>query len=230
MPIWKIKAMRVPALILFLAFSAAPAFASTFSFVTPSNSLAAGSAVDAQAKFQVSAGLMYVTLVNVESGITSVGQNISSIFFTVNSGASVLSLSPSDLAASSGTEVSIDSSGTVTGSQTVSSTHWKAGSSSGQSYLNDLSGGQPVDTIIGPPSYATVNSSIAGNAPHNPFVQQQAVFTIRNPGLLATSTISSVSIGFGTAAGNAVRAIPEPGGLALLGIGLIALFIKRSKS
>ncbi len=223
---------RVLAAFLLFLLSFGQAVASVYSFATAANSVdSAGEPVRARVKFSISDDSMVVTVINLQSGIVSVGQDISSLFFTVDSGGAVLSLGSKDLATSTGTQVNISSGGAVTSTKTVSPiAHWTAGSSGGQSYLNDLSGGgSPIDTIIGPPSsngsYTTVNSSIAGNGPHNPFIQQQAVFTFNNPGLLQTAKVTNVLVGFGTTAGNTIRMIPEPGSLLLFALGL-AFFIR----
>ncbi len=219
---------RVLAAFLLFLLSLGQAAASVYSFATAANSVdSAGESVRARVKFSISAGSMVVTVVNLQSGIVSVGQDISSLFFTVDNGGAILSLGPQDLSTSTGTQVNIASGGAVTSTRTVSPIpHWAAGSSGGQSYLNDLSGGgSPIDTIIGPPSssgnYTTVNSSIAGNKPHNPFIQQQAVFTFNHPGLLQTAKVSGVLVGFGTAAGNTIHMIPEPVTLLLVALGLV---------
>lgn len=215
-------------IIAFISLLSSQACAKTFSFATPAGSANAGFPLTASAKFNVTAGSMVVTLVNLQANTVDIAQNISSLLFTVSNGAAVLSLAPADLAGSSGTQVTIGTGGVVSGVQAVSPiTHWSAGSSAGQSYLSDLvSGGNPVHTIIGPAStggnYGSVDATIAGNATNNPFIQNQAIFTINNPGILSTSSISNVSIGFGTTAASSVRAVPEPGTIFLVSIGLLA--------
>lgn len=216
---------------MMLALSGTQASAKVFTFVTPVNSVSAGNPVDTKATFNVTAGSMVVTLINLQSNILNVGQNISALFFTVDNGGSILSLAPTDLSGSSGTEVTIGTGGAVSGVQAVSPiTQWTAGSSAGQSYLNDLAGGNTIHTVIGPAtggSYATVDTSIAGNVTNNPFIQNQATFTITNAGLLSTTNLSGVSMGFGTTPGNVLGMVPEPGSLLLVAIGMVAGALNR---
>ncbi len=218
---------------LFLATTlfTTPSFANIYTFSTAINAKdTALEPVSAEAIFDISAGSMTVTLVNFQSNITSIGQNISSLLFTVNNGSSILSLANAK-ATISGSEVQIGSAGTssagmltnaVVGATGTTSGHWSAGQNGSQAYLNDLNGGgAPDQTIIGPAdsngNYATVNHSIYGNGQHNPFIQKQAIFKIVDAGLLTTSTVSGTQIGYGT------TPVPEPGSLALFAIGVAAL-------
>lgn len=205
---------------------------------------AAGESVSAQASFDISSDSMVVTLVNLQTGIDSVGQNISSVFFSLNNCGSVLSLSQQNLTGS-GTDITIGTGGVVTNTRQNASLdsnsggHWQLSSSGDQVSLNDLSGGgSPDQTVIGPSDssndYSSVNRSIYDNAPHNPFVQNEAKFTVKfPPGLLGDNVkISDVKIGFGTQSGDnkncyARVALPEPGTLPLLVIGAAAFGLFR---
>lgn len=223
-----------------LAAMSMPAYAKTYSYSTGSTTTGGvfGVSVDAKATFDVSAGSMVVTLTNLQSNITNVGQDISSLWFTVNNGSSILSLSGASVTLSGnlidiGSNGVMSTAGTLTdvklGTKGTSTEHWSAGQGTSQFYFNDLNGGgQPYQTIIGPPGsngkYGSVNNSIYGNTSHNPFIQNQATFRIQAAGLLATSTISDIKVGFGTNDCNTptVRMVPEPGSLALLAIGALA--------
>jgi hypothetical protein len=87
--------------------------------------------------------------------------------------------------------------------------------------------------IIGPPAasgnYTAANSSIAGNDPHNPFLNQTATFTLALSGVTAATNISNVIFSFGTADGNNV-AVPIPAAVWLFVSGLLGLIgIARRK-
>lgn len=242
----------------FSFFFASQASASFYSYATTPGQLASNCPsscntqnlpVSAKATFDIQAGQMIVTLTNLESNITSVGQNISSLFFTVNNSSSVLDLSKANVTLSASlvtitSKTNSYSAGTLNNvpvtSTASSSTHWTTYGyqpngttplTQNQMGLNDLNGGgQPDQTIIGPGPYNTVNSSIYGNGPHNPFIQQTATFTIAAAGLLPTSKVTSVQIGFGTAPNcNIMHTVPEPGALPLFAIGAAAIGAARRK-
>ncbi|HQT27023.1 MAG TPA: PEP-CTERM sorting domain-containing protein, partial [Burkholderiales bacterium] len=148
------------------------------------------------------------------------------------------------------TNVKVNATGsTITTNNEDTATHWSKdkygpnGTSivaKNQLFLNDLNGGGgPAQTILGPASngnygnmYSSVNNSIYGNRPHNPFIQYQAKFKITTaPGLLANAQVNNVQIGFGTVAGCMVptHRVPEPGMLSLFAMGAAALGFSRRK-
>ncbi len=257
-----------------------PAHANIYNFVTPADatsgtinsscSAGCGSTsstsivpVEAKVSFDiVSPGTMVVTLTNLEPNIISVGQNISSLFFTLGNfvagNSDINALSSADTVIS-GKMVNVTSTNSILPTTSFSAsvtsnssgptlnnpdnwTHWTNDSTlnsgysvntnvvaSNQMFLNDLGGtGTPTQTIIGPPTspsgdYTYVNGSIYDN-PHNPFIQNTATFTIKDAGLLTSTTVSNVMVGFGTAVCNTpVRLVPEPDTWVLFGLGIAAM-------
>jgi len=91
----------------------------------------------------------------------------------------------------------------------------------------------PSHLIIGPPGangYTNANGSIAGNAPHNPFLNQTATFMLDAPGVTDSTTVTSAIFSFGTTAGNDVpgmKTVPDPSSLTLLLVGGVALVLRK---
>ena len=118
-------------------------------------------------------------------------------------------------------------------------TDWLLSSSSGTYFLNGLGSNGPDETIIGGPDgnnmYGSANGSIAGNGPHNAFLQEAGVFTITIPGLPSNATISGVVFQFGTSddrVNGTGAPVPEPTSMLLLSTGLlgIAAGIRRRRA
>ena len=216
-----------------LALSMA-AHAGSFTFdTTPGATESGGNPVDAQAVFTTTAGQVSVTLYNLLVNPTTVAQNLSDFLFTLSGTTSLGSL-----ASSSGQEITVAGPGSTTGSTVA--TGWSFTSPSTGSYLLNVLGTAigPAHTIIGAPGtggYTNAKGSIAGNTPHNPFLNQSATFTMNITGVNADTTISNVFFSFGTASGNDVSGClvdgpactsfttPEPLSLSLVGGGLLVL-------
>jgi hypothetical protein len=203
-----------------------------------------GDPVDATALFGInSSGYLTLTLSNLESSIVDVGQAVTGIEFN-------LSVSDSGITShsqptSSGDVVQVGSGGSVTDNGIGSlAAYWTASTSLHEVLLN-VFGGQPNGSILGPEtgqSYPDANGSIAGNGPHNPFVDGTATFTFADLGNFSSynlaSIVSAVEIEFGTtgtdylSTGQVPVATPEPGSilLAVTGLALMGARLRRNWS
>jgi hypothetical protein len=195
----------------------------TFATPTGATNPVSGDAVDATAMFTTGAGTITVVLNNLEVNVKDVSQNISDLLFTVSTGQHAGTI---DQTESSGTSRTVNSDGTFKDNGTVSPTHWDLETSGSQLHLNDLTSGQPIQTIIGPPGssgYTNANGSIAGNGPHNPFLFGPVTFTLDVTGVTASSTITAATFSFGTTAGVDVAgvlvSVPEPSSIVLVASG-----------
>lgn len=224
---------RTVAVLAALALLASPlAIADTFStdgicVGTTANATVSGNsgtAVSAGATISYSGGFLTVTLTNCLVNPTSVSQNISDIYFTIaGSSGGATGGQIGSLATTSLVKVASDgSSSSLTGSVL-----WNLIVSGDTFHLTDLVGNAPVtptSTILGAPDgsglYSNANGSIAGNKPHNPFVNQTATWTFACDG--CDGAIGNVDISFGTT-DSSTTTVPEPASLMLLGSGLLGL-------
>ena len=192
-------------------------------FLTPAGSTLGGSPVNASATFNQSGNILTITLQNLQANPTSVIQAISGFRFTVATGSGTLT-------SSSGDHIDIATNGTFS-NLGVSTTDWSLSSSGGDYFLNGLGPSGPDQTIIGAPNgsgvYSNANGSIAGNNPHNPFLNQSATFSVTIPGLPANAVITNVVFQFGTGTdsvpGGPGVPVPEPASMFLLGSGLLGV-------
>ena len=213
-----------------LAFASLQASATVIQYSTPSGASVGDGPVIANATFTTSTNLLTIVLTDLLINPKSVGQLISDLDFVLSGGQTTGTLS-----SSSGQQITVAGNGSfVLGS--TGTTGWGLNNNvAGGLQLDALGFIGPAGLLIGPPggaTYAAANSSIAGNGPHNPFLNQTATFNIAIAGLSDTSTVTSATFSFGTTPGINVpgipgppsppRVTPEPASIALLGIGLLA--------
>ncbi|HEY1458524.1 MAG TPA: PEP-CTERM sorting domain-containing protein, partial [Casimicrobiaceae bacterium] len=219
-----------------LAFAVAlQASANVFTFATPTGSMVpVDGAVNASATVTTGAGTVTISLTDLLANPTSVGELISDFDFVLSGGQTT-----GTLTSSSGQQITVAGNGTTTLGST-GSTGWGLNSNvAGGLQLDALGFVGPAGLILGPPGaggvYTNANPSIAGNGPHNPFLNQTATFTVTVAGVTTNSNITSATFSFGTTAGVNVPGvlqlpsgkIPEPASIALLGIGLLAFGASR---
>jgi hypothetical protein len=202
--------------------------ANTITFVTPSGATTSGGPVDASATFTTGAGFVDITLTDLEANPKDVAQLLSDLDFVLSDGATM-----GTLASSSGQEITVASNGTFTLGSTVS-TGWGLNNNVGGGLQLDALGFiGPEHLIIGPPGagsmYSNANSSIAGNGPHNPFLNQTATFVVDVTGVTADTTITRATFSFGTTPGiNVPGTVPEPSSLlSLLMLGGAGLVFRK---
>jgi len=213
-----------------LALSAS---AATITYSTATGATTGGGAVSATATFTTGDGTLDITLQNLLANPGNIAQVISDLEFTLSGGQTT-----GTLTSSSGTTIFVNSDHSTTPG-TTGPTGWGLNQNvAGGLQLDALGFVGPAGLLIGPGPYTDANASIAGNGPHNPFIDQTATFSLSIAGVTADSTVTSATFSFGTTEGaELVPGFPPEGGpvpdggmtVTLLGVAFTGLALVRRK-
>jgi hypothetical protein len=200
-------------------------------WATGSGATAGGQPVSASAVITVGpGGTVTVQLFNNQANPISRSQAVSGFIIIFSDGTT-----SGTITSSSSNLININSDGSVTNLGS-SSTGWKTEASSGGLSICTIcpitgnAFAPPSNLLIGPPdsggTYSAANASITGifPGPPDPWLQTAATFNLNVPGLSPGATVVGVIFLFGTDSEQVPGVlIPEPGTMALVGTGLIAI-------
>jgi hypothetical protein len=178
--------------------------------------------VSASAAITTGSGMVTITLTDLQANPKDIGQVLSGFSFTLSNGATT-----GTLTSSSAEQIIINSGGSFTLGST-GSTGWGLNNNVGGGLQLDALGYiGPAGLIVGPPgganTYSNANASIAGNGPHNPFLNQTATFTLAVAGVTSSTTVTGATFSFGTTPGAGNVAVAESDTFSMLLSGLLAL-------
>jgi len=223
---------KVPRLIVMCLSFGIFADANSVTFVTLPGSTVSPSgpaeSVSASASFTTEANSVTIDLTNLLSAAVmhDAGQLLSDLYFTLSTAAT----GTAGVTSSNGTFIDVQDGGSVVSATATEQTGnaadkigWYFSSSSGTNtwHLNGLNGGSsdnPGQLIIGGTtantSYPDANSSLAGNTPHNPFVQGTGDFILYIPGVTSMTNVTAATFSFSTTPGfdvtGQLQPTPEP--------------------
>ncbi len=230
--------LRVCALgALLFVMNAPGAMATMITIATAGGSTQGGNPVNAQAVFTTGLNSVTIDLSNLLTAaqMVTVAQNLSDLSFTL-SGTFAGGLVSDTNRIYSGKLIDVATDGSVStdGGNGIPARYngWDFSNSGSTFLLEDLgSAAGPSQTIIGgkvgDTAYSNANGSIAGNTPHNPFLQGTAHYVLTIAGVTASTNITAATFSFGTALGNNIpgvpQSVPEPSTMGLLGTALVGL-------
>jgi len=176
-----------------------------------------GHPVSATADFSLDAGTDTVTvkLTNTTTLTLDAGELFTGLDFSLGG------LTPT-MTSDTAIQRTVASDGTFSDTGLAQNISWSLVSLGGGNYQLNFNP-DAKDAIIGPPtmgSYSLANSSIKGNAGHNPFAAEMAVFVLSVPGLEVDTPVDVSVWRFGT---RLDPAVPEPLSSVMFLLGVAAM-------